>query len=120
MAEQALDGEQVAAGLQQVRGVGVPQGVRRHRLAQPGPPRRPLHDALHPGGCQGPAPAAAGGVPPGVRRPPSDEPRMARSEANNMTLWQGRFGESPADELMAYTASLPFDRLLSSGSKAKA
>jgi argininosuccinate lyase len=30
-----------------------------------------------------------------------------------MTLWQGRFGEqSPADELMAYTVSLPYDRRL--------
>ncbi len=30
-----------------------------------------------------------------------------------MTLWQGRFGDSsPADELIAFTASLPFDRRL--------
>jgi argininosuccinate lyase len=28
------------------------------------------------------------------------------------TLWHGRFGRGPADELMAYTASLPFDRRL--------
>ena len=26
-----------------------------------------------------------------------------------MTLWQGRFGSGPADELLAFTASLPFD-----------
>jgi len=29
-----------------------------------------------------------------------------------MTLWQGRFGRGPAEELLAYTASLPFDRRL--------
>ena len=29
-----------------------------------------------------------------------------------MTLWQGRFGGGPADELMAFTVSLPFDRRL--------
>ena len=29
-----------------------------------------------------------------------------------MTLWQGRFGEDPSDELLAYTVSLPFDRRL--------
>jgi argininosuccinate lyase len=30
-----------------------------------------------------------------------------------MTLWQrGRFGEGPSDELLAFTASLPFDRRL--------
>jgi argininosuccinate lyase len=30
-----------------------------------------------------------------------------------MTLWQGRFGDaSPAEELLAYTVSLPFDRRL--------
>jgi argininosuccinate lyase len=28
------------------------------------------------------------------------------------TLWHGRFGAGPADELMAFTASLPFDRRL--------
>ena len=26
-----------------------------------------------------------------------------------MTLWHGRFGEGPAEELLAYTVSLPFD-----------
>src|SRR5438445_6229565 len=29
-----------------------------------------------------------------------------------MTLWKGRFGEQPADALMAFTASLDFDRRL--------
>ncbi len=29
-----------------------------------------------------------------------------------MTLWHGRFGGRPADELLAYTVSLPFDRRL--------
>ena len=28
------------------------------------------------------------------------------------TLWHGRFAEAPADELLAYTVSLPFDRRL--------
>jgi argininosuccinate lyase len=28
------------------------------------------------------------------------------------TLWQGRFGDQPADELWAFTVSLPFDRRL--------
>ena len=28
------------------------------------------------------------------------------------TLWQGRFAEEPADELLAFTVSLPFDRRL--------
>ena len=31
---------------------------------------------------------------------------------NSKTLWHGRFSAGPADELMAYTASLPFDRRL--------
>ncbi|MHB8504224.1 MAG: argininosuccinate lyase [Acidimicrobiales bacterium] len=29
-----------------------------------------------------------------------------------MTLWHGRFGDGPADELLSYTSSLPFDRRL--------
>ena len=29
-----------------------------------------------------------------------------------MTLWHGRFGDGPAEELLAYTVSLPFDRRL--------
>jgi argininosuccinate lyase len=30
-----------------------------------------------------------------------------------MTLWHGRFGDgSPADELLSYTVSLPYDRRL--------
>src|SRR5688500_20188135 len=28
------------------------------------------------------------------------------------TLWHGRFGSGPADELLAYTVSLPFDQRL--------
>ncbi|RPI11280.1 MAG: argininosuccinate lyase, partial [Actinobacteria bacterium] len=31
-----------------------------------------------------------------------------------MTLWHGRFGSGPADELLAFTASLPFDVRLAS------
>ncbi|MGA0879484.1 MAG: argininosuccinate lyase, partial [Ilumatobacteraceae bacterium] len=32
--------------------------------------------------------------------------------AEGRTLWHGRFAGGPAEELMAYTASLPFDRRL--------
>ena len=35
MPEQDLDGPEVGAGLQQVSGEAVPQGVDRHMLAQP-------------------------------------------------------------------------------------
>jgi argininosuccinate lyase len=34
------------------------------------------------------------------------------AEAEGSTLWHGRFAGGPADELMAYTVSLPFDRRL--------
>ena len=34
------------------------------------------------------------------------------TQENSKTLWHGRFTAGPADELMAYTASLPFDRRL--------
>ncbi len=34
------------------------------------------------------------------------------SADESKTLWHGRFAGGPADELMAYTASLPFDRRL--------
>ena len=37
----------------------------------------------------------------GDRRPTRDEP-----------LWHGRFGDGPADELLAFTVSLPFDQRL--------
>jgi argininosuccinate lyase len=33
-------------------------------------------------------------------------------EASGKTLWAGRFGEGPADELLAFTVSLPYDRRL--------
>src|SRR6266480_357604 len=42
------------------------------------------------------------GGPPGRRGGPGQP----------MTLWEGRFGEQPADALMAFTASLTFDRRL--------
>jgi argininosuccinate lyase len=32
--------------------------------------------------------------------------------ASGQPLWHGRFGEGPADELLAFTVSLPFDRRL--------
>ena len=34
------------------------------------------------------------------------------SPASGQPLWHGRFGEGPADELLAFTVSLPFDRRL--------
>ena len=34
------------------------------------------------------------------------------SQDDSKTLWHGRFAGGPADELMAYTSSLPFDRRL--------
>jgi argininosuccinate lyase len=33
-------------------------------------------------------------------------------QGNGQPLWHGRFGEGPADELLAFTVSLPFDRRL--------
>ena len=36
---------------------------------------------------------------------------MSRDQSGH-TLWHGRFASGPSDELMAYTVSLPFDRLL--------
>jgi len=38
--------------------------------------------------------------------------RSDRSGFGRVTLWQGRFGEGPADELLAFTESLSFDRRL--------
>jgi argininosuccinate lyase len=43
-------------------------------------------------------------------------PRLAVTEtpADGQPLWHGRFGEPPAEELLAYTVSLPYDRRLAS------
>ncbi|MGD9703479.1 MAG: argininosuccinate lyase [Acidimicrobiia bacterium] len=38
--------------------------------------------------------------------------RAAESGQHGRTLWHGRFEEPPAEELLAYTVSLPFDRRL--------
>ena len=35
-----------------------------------------------------------------------------KEPASGQPLWHGRFGEGPADELLAFTVSLPFDRRL--------
>ena len=40
----------------------------------------------------------------------NDPHESATSDAK--TLWHGRFASGPADELLAYTVSLPFDRVL--------
>lgn len=37
---------------------------------------------------------------------------MMNENSSGNTLWHGRFASGPSDELMAYTVSLPFDRLL--------
>jgi argininosuccinate lyase len=37
---------------------------------------------------------------------------MSEREAEGQPLWHGRFGDGPADELLAFTVSLPFDRRL--------
>jgi argininosuccinate lyase len=49
---------------------------------------------------------------------------MNGPEASGQPLWYGRFGEGPADDLLAFTVSLPFDRRLAAedlaGSRAHA
>ena len=42
---------------------------------------------------------------------PERMPAVTRCGAGQ-TLWHGRFASGPAEELMAYTVSLPFDRQL--------
>jgi len=37
---------------------------------------------------------------------------MTNEDKNRGQLWHGRFSSGPADELMAFTVSLPFDKLL--------
>jgi argininosuccinate lyase len=37
---------------------------------------------------------------------------VTEEQATGQPLWHGRFGEGPADELLAFTVSLPFDRRL--------
>jgi argininosuccinate lyase len=44
-------------------------------------------------------------------QPAADTPDPA-APATGATLWHGRFAGGPAEELLAYTASLPFDRRL--------
>jgi argininosuccinate lyase len=41
-------------------------------------------------------------------------PETRRDASGGQPLWHGRFGEGPADELLAFTVSLPFDRRLAS------
>jgi len=45
--------------------------------------------------------------------PMRDRPTAGREEApTGQPLWHGRFGDAPSDELLAFTASLGFDRRL--------
>src|SRR5947207_4577760 len=37
---------------------------------------------------------------------------MSQREPEGQPLWHGRFGDGPADELLAFTVSLPFDQRL--------
>jgi argininosuccinate lyase len=79
-------------------------------LAPPAPKPDPyaeladLAPAPEPGETPGPAPATTDATDPGV---------SAGAEGPEaQTLWHGRFTGGPADELMAFTVSLPFDRRL--------
>ena len=44
--------------------------------------------------------------------PPETEPGDSHAPIDSGTLWSGRLDVAPADELMAFTVSLPYDRLL--------
>jgi argininosuccinate lyase len=62
---------------------------------------------------------AAGDVTKGPRAADRDEPAQQAPPAKHpqqtphaQTLWHGRFASGPAEELLAYTVSLPFDRRL--------
>jgi argininosuccinate lyase len=48
----------------------------------------------------------------GERDLPSEPPGSTGTAETGRTLWHGRFDGGPADALMAYTVSLPFDRRL--------
>jgi argininosuccinate lyase len=50
-------------------------------------------------------------VPARGEDPPNGD-GFALGDGTGKALWHGRFGGSPAEALMAYTASLPFDRRL--------
>src|SRR5205085_12353466 len=69
-----------------------PRGFRRLRAAV-GPLRRDVVAA------------------PGSGRPVNDA-RRPPAEPAGRPLWHGRFGEGPADDLLAFTVSLPYDRRL--------
>ncbi len=53
-------------------------------------------------------------APPGARTRRSRVWPVTTPTAGGQPLWHGRFGEGPADELLAFTVSLPFDRRLAS------
>jgi argininosuccinate lyase len=55
---------------------------------------------------------AAGDVTNGPSAADRDEPAKQAQRAQPTTLWHGRFATGPAEELLAYTVSLPFDRRL--------
>src|SRR3954447_21697494 len=70
-------------------------------------------------------PPARRGAPSKVLRPVGTSAADLRGSRVPMTLWQGRFGdEGPADELLAYSVSVTFDRRLATddiaGSRAHA
>ena len=54
----------------------------------------------------------SGALEPGRGRRRACWPGRAAGRAGVSTLWHGRFGSGPAEELMAFTASLPFDQRL--------
>ena len=47
-----------------------------------------------------------------TRPTPSPAPVSPPGPASGRTLWHGRFAGGPADALLAYTVSLPFDRVM--------
>ena len=76
-----------------------PRDLRRRGLVPP-PGLRRVRAALGAVGRDVVAPAGSRGEP------------VSGPTASGQPLWHGRFGEGPADELLAFTVSLPFDRRL--------
>ena len=83
------------------------RGRRRHHAVRGRGGRR-----RRPAGRAAPGPGRPGRVAPRARVTPSEDAEPAAPAATGATLWHGRFAGGPAEELLAYTASLPFDRRL--------
>src|SRR5690606_9396544 len=83
-------------------------GALRERVRTPRP-HRPAHDAQPRHRRLAPQ---ARHLPAGRVARRGRRPARARPGGGVVTLWHGRFEGGPADELLAYTVSLPFDRRL--------